>query len=599
MSQARYSPKTEAFFAPVHSPEGELAELLTHLRPVFDNVHANVLVADSSFQVVYANAACLGALGQIEDSLIRKFNASAVELLEGSIHRFHPNPQLVARVLRNPMSLPYQTGFRVDDRFIEATVDAVYGDDNQFLGYTVTWWDKTEVQEARDEAFRFRSVLELAPFNFMLTDIDHTVIYMNPKSRETLGQLREYLPIGVDKIVGQSVDIFHKNPQMQRRLLSDERNLPHEANIQLGPETLNLCVAAMHDAQGQRAGSMLSWERITEKIASRKREEELLSVERAKAEELRADVGRMLEVINVAMAGDFTAEVPEGRNDAIQQMSSGLQALFHKLRTNFQDLHETAVTLTDSATEFSEMSQQMSANAEQTSAQANLVASTSTQVSSNVQTVANSADEMGVSILEISRSANEAARVASQAVTAAQETNRTVSKLGESSAEIGQVIKVITSIAQQTNLLALNATIEAARAGEAGKGFAVVANEVKELAKETAKATEDISQKIETIQSDTRMAIDAINEIGEIIGRINDIQNAIASAVEEQTATTGEIRRNVADAARGSADISETVRSVAEAANESASSAVNTQEAATELSRLAANLKGLVMQFTF
>ncbi len=167
------------------------------------------------------------------------------------------------------------------------------------------------------------------------------------------------------------------------------------------------------------------------------------------------------------------------------------------------------------------------------------------QVNRNLQTVATGAEEMSATIKEIAKNASEAARVASEAVKSAATTNATVSKLGDSSVEIGQVIKVITSIAQQTNLLALNATIEAARAGEAGKGFAVVANEVKELAKQTAKATEDISQKINAIQGDTKSAVDAIGNISGIINQINDISNTIATAVEEQSATTNEMSRNV------------------------------------------------------
>jgi methyl-accepting chemotaxis protein len=175
--------------------------------------------------------------------------------------------------------------------------------------------------------------------------------------------------------------------------------------------------------------------------------------------------------------------------------------------------------------------------------------------------------------------------------------NSTVAKLGESSAEIGKVIKVITSIAQQTNLLALNATIEAARAGEAGKGFAVVANEVKELAKETAKATEDISQKIEAIQGDTRGAVEAIEQISTIIAQINDIQSSIASAVEEQTATTNEIARNVSEAARGSGEIAENITGVAAAAQGTAKGAEETQRAAGELSQMAGDLQQLVDRF--
>jgi methyl-accepting chemotaxis protein len=171
--------------------------------------------------------------------------------------------------------------------------------------------------------------------------------------------------------------------------------------------------------------------------------------------------------------------------------------------------------------------------------------------------------------------------------------------LGESSAEIGQVIKVITSIAQQTNLLALNATIEAARAGEAGKGFAVVANEVKELAKETAKATEDISRKIEAIQTDTKGAVDAIGQISGIINQINDISSTIASAVEEQTATTNEIARNVQEGAKGGAQVTENIASVAQAAKSTTQGANDTQTAAGELARMAAELQKVVSRFRF
>jgi methyl-accepting chemotaxis protein len=257
----------------------------------------------------------------------------------------------------------------------------------------------------------------------------------------------------------------------------------------------------------------------------------------------------------------------------------------------------SATSLGGSAEELSAVSAEMSANAEETSAQANVVSAAAEQVSKNVQTVATGVEEMSASIREIAGNATQAAKVAQDAVKVADTTNATIAKLGESSSEIGKVIKVITSIAEQTNLLALNATIEAARAGEAGKGFAVVANEVKELAKETAKATEDIGQKIDAIQHDARGAIDAIKQISQIIDQINDISNTIASAVEEQTATTNEISRNVAEAAKGSGEIAQNITNVARAAQSTTEGASNTQQAAGELSRMAAELQQLVARF--
>jgi methyl-accepting chemotaxis protein len=238
------------------------------------------------------------------------------------------------------------------------------------------------------------------------------------------------------------------------------------------------------------------------------------------------------------------------------------------------------------------VSQQMSGTSEETSTQATAVSSAAEQVSTNIQTVATAADQLGSSVREIAKSAAEATRIATSAVEAAHHTNDDVIRLGRSSTEIGEVIKVITSIAAQTNLLALNATIEAARAGEAGKGFAVVANEVKELAKQTAQATEDIGHKIGAIRGDTDRAVESITQIGVVISQINEIQGTIAGAVEEQTATTNEIARSIGDAAQAATEIARNVSGVATAAQDTATGATETQRSAQELSMLAAELRG-------
>jgi methyl-accepting chemotaxis protein len=303
------------------------------------------------------------------------------------------------------------------------------------------------------------------------------------------------------------------------------------------------------------------------------------------------------QVLQLMAANDYTSRVKGSYQGIFAEVGKATNQTADTLRGSMEMLGENVHSLSSAAEELTATSQQMSANAEETSAQTKVVSAATLSVSQNLQTVATGAEEMGASIKEIAKNATEAAKVATSAVKVAETANTTVSKLGDSSAEIGQVIKVITSIAQQTNLLALNATIEAARAGEAGKGFAVVANEVKELAKETAKATEDISRKIEAIQTDTKAAVDAIGTISEVINQINGISSTIATAVEEQNATTNEMSRNVSDAARGSGEITSNIAGVAQAAESTSHGASDTQKAAQDLVETSKQLRRLVEQF--
>jgi methyl-accepting chemotaxis protein len=318
----------------------------------------------------------------------------------------------------------------------------------------------------------------------------------------------------------------------------------------------------------------------------------------AEAEETAQKVRELLDFVQAAAEGDLSRELGVDGGDTVGLVADALRALLGSMRASLGEIRGSADTLSDAAAQLTSLARGMGEGAALTSDRAGSASGASAQVSSSIHTVATAAEEMTASIREIAKNATEAAAVAEDAVSVAAHAQGTIASLGESSAQIGQVVKVITSIAQQTNLLALNATIEAARAGDAGKGFAVVANEVKELAKETAAATEDISRKIEAIQSDTEGAVSAISRITEVIGRISDIQTTIASAVEQQTATTNEIARSVSEAAAGANGIAADVTQVATAAAETQAGLQTTLDSARGLNDLAIELRDLVGRFT-
>lgn len=459
--------------------------------------------------------------------------------------------------------------------------------------------DWAKVAEECRQAGRVMSMVQSTPSNIMVADRDLRLCYLNPAMERTLRGLEARLPVPVAGLIGQPLELFYPGEDELRRIVADPARLPHTATVTLGKERCELHFSAVHDRDGTYLGPMITWEIVTEKVRNEHAVQDAITREKEQAQMLQTKVDRMLNVVNAAAGGDLTQELAITGADAVDRMAQGLDQLLATLRESMARIGQTAQTLASAAEELTMVSQQMGGNAEAASVKAARASSTADQVSANVEAVATATEEMGASIREIAQNAAEAAKVVASAVTMAQSANATVRKLGESSAGIGNIIKVITSIAEQTHLLALNATIEAARAGEAGKGFAVVANEVKELAKETAKATEEIGRKIEAIQMDTGSAVDAIGGISAIVNQINDIQITIASAVEEQTATTNEIGRSVAEAARGSAEIAQNITNVAQATHSTLGSANDVHNASGEMARMAAELQHLVDRFRY
>ena len=437
-----------------------------------DIVPAAIMCCDlPDFTISYINPSSMEMLWNIADVL----PVAPDKLLGKSIDIFHKNPEHQRQLLSNPANLPHSARIEVGAEILDLKVVARVNGRNQYIGPLLLWQVVTEKVAAEREAAKLKQVIDQMPINTMFMDVDtFSISYMNAKSMETLRQIEDLLPCKAEEVVGQSIDIFHRHPEHQRKLLANPSNLPHRAKFTLGPESLDLQVNAVSDRGGRYIGAMVTWNIVTSQVA------------------LTTEINKVVSEVSAASA----------------QLEGAAETLVGN------------VEVTDN----------------------------------QIGAVASATEQLTASINEISAQVSRSAMSAREASEEADESNRMISSLAASANNIGKVVELINEIAGQTNLLALNATIEAARAGEAGKGFAVVASEVKSLANQTAKATEEISAQVLEIQQSTKDSVNSIGRIVMRVGELNEIAVGISAAVEEQAAATKEVSSNTAGVSDTSAN---------------------------------------------
>ncbi len=571
-----------------------LTEHLESMKFILDGLGSNVFVADGGGKIVYANSSALEMLGVTSRDEIGLFSEEPVSVIGQPLAGvFGPD---MATLLSGQKRMPLRTQCTIGGGVFEAVLSGLYDEGHKLVGYIVVAEDVTEQLEIRRENERSRALVHHAPSSIVFCEPDGSITYMNPAAERLFEQVSSHLPVPSQALHGQPLSVLF--PVGRTRQLGDPTCLPWEERVTMGDMTLDVHVGALLSRDGAYEGMMAIWQDVTDQVSAQQSSDEAARRAEEESADLQARVGQLLSVVDGAARGDLSRQVTVTGDDAIGRVARGLSQLLDSLRQQMTSLSTTARDLSTSANRATDFGEQMGTRASSTAGLASRAAGAADQVKTNVHQVAVGAEQLGASIRDIAHNAHNAAAVANQAVSTANETNATIEKLGESSKEIGKVVRVITAVAQQTNLLALNATIEAARAGDAGKGFAVVANEVKELAKKTASATEDISEKIDKIQADTEAAVTAIEHIGEIISEINGIQAAIAGAVEQQSVTTAAIGRNATAAARSSAEIAESIVKVSKAANETQEGVTASRDAAQDLRRMASALEDFVRRFS-
>ncbi|MCJ9427721.1 methyl-accepting chemotaxis protein [Kordiimonas marina] len=493
-----------------------LEKLLLETMPV------NIILCEPITGIIsYANAASKRTLRDLEQYLPIK----ADEIVGQTIDIFHKKPTHQRRMIADPTNLPHTAVIQLGPEFLELNVNAVVDEHGAYRRALLCWTRVTEREKFRNQSASLKQMVDKMSINAMMCDPETLEItYMNDASRATLKRLQQYLPVDVDNIMGQCIDVFHKHPEHQRRILRDPANLPYQAKIKLGPESLRLDITAIMADDGSYLGALATWDVVTNQVH-------------------------------------------------VENMVS-----------------QSAMEVTGETRSLAEQATMMATVAEQNIGIAAKVAEDSTTATDHVQAVASATEELSSSIVQIAQQVAHASAISAKATERTELANKVGVELTEASNQISQVVQLINDIADQTNLLALNATIEAARAGEAGKGFAVVASEVKSLANQTAKATDDIARQVASIQDRTERMVTSLSEIGSIINEVNTIATEIDGSTSQQGEATQEISRSVDQAAQRTRDVSASMEEMRKASERAAESARAVQISSDRLTSVATTM---------